>query len=102
MHHSVQLHPLIPKTVSQMRPKPFQIERTFEDKPPINFHGPLGISEKCCLMAPHWSIHVDLLLSGDDGNGDEGSETCKKKFKGCCKQKAPTMSNLECKPCGGG
>ncbi|KAJ6501351.1 hypothetical protein DFH09DRAFT_1102508 [Mycena vulgaris] len=48
MHHGVQLRPLIPKTVSQMRPEPFQIEakRTFEDKPPVNFRGPLGISEK--------------------------------------------------------
>ncbi|KAJ7906984.1 hypothetical protein B0H13DRAFT_2273863, partial [Mycena leptocephala] len=46
MHHGVQLRPLIPKTVSQMRPEPFQIERTFEDKPPVNFCGPLGMSEK--------------------------------------------------------
>ncbi|KAJ6555594.1 hypothetical protein DFH09DRAFT_1084775 [Mycena vulgaris] len=45
-HHGVQLRPLIPKTVSQMRPEPFQIERTFEDKPPVNFRGPLRISEK--------------------------------------------------------
>ncbi|KAJ7303144.1 hypothetical protein DFH08DRAFT_825997 [Mycena albidolilacea] len=29
-----------------MRPEPFQIERAFEDKPPVNFRGPLGISEK--------------------------------------------------------
>ncbi|KAJ7820697.1 hypothetical protein B0H14DRAFT_3147030 [Mycena olivaceomarginata] len=46
MHHGVKLRPLIPKIVSQMKPEPFQIERTFEDKPPVNFRGPLGISEK--------------------------------------------------------
>ncbi|KAJ6463180.1 hypothetical protein DFH09DRAFT_1492027 [Mycena vulgaris] len=45
MHHTGQLRPLLPKSVSQTRPELFQIQRTFEDKPPIDFHtahGPLG------------------------------------------------------------
>ncbi|KAJ6483675.1 hypothetical protein DFH09DRAFT_1106772 [Mycena vulgaris] len=49
MHHTGQMRPLLPKSVSQTRPELFQIQRTFEDKPPIDFHtahGPLGISEK--------------------------------------------------------
>ncbi|KAJ6556297.1 hypothetical protein B0H19DRAFT_1071411 [Mycena capillaripes] len=48
MHHTSQLRPLLPKSVSQTRPELFQIQRTFEDKPPIDFHTAhraLGISE---------------------------------------------------------
>ncbi|KAJ6478455.1 hypothetical protein DFH09DRAFT_1108316 [Mycena vulgaris] len=47
MTHAGQLRPLFPKSGSQTRPKPFKIERTFQDKAPVNFDTyVLGVTEK--------------------------------------------------------
>ncbi|KAJ6514670.1 hypothetical protein DFH09DRAFT_1099508 [Mycena vulgaris] len=47
MTHAGRLRPLLPKSGSQMRPEPFQIERTFQDKAPVNFDtNILGVTEK--------------------------------------------------------
>ncbi|KAJ6563419.1 hypothetical protein DFH09DRAFT_1082469 [Mycena vulgaris] len=47
MTHAGQLGPLFPKSGSQTRPEPFKIERTFQDKAPVNFETyVLGITEK--------------------------------------------------------
>ncbi|KAJ6590449.1 hypothetical protein DFH09DRAFT_1074081 [Mycena vulgaris] len=45
MTHAGRLRPLLPRSGSQMRPKPFQIERTFQDKAPVDT-SVLGVTEK--------------------------------------------------------